>query len=109
MYHDRVGSEELALTHENISMLLGVRRASVAGAIHNMEGEGVIAAQRGVFAIRNRAGVERCCGYFDGVAESRCRQIVGGVCMPAPCKAASREVTARGWSRSAHGAWYRQT
>lgn len=76
MYHDRVGVDELPLTHENMSLMLGVRRASITHAIHCLEGEGWIRAQRGLVAIRDREGLETYCGPFYGVAERRYDQIM---------------------------------
>jgi CRP-like cAMP-binding protein len=77
MYHDRLGMDELPLTHENISIMLGVRRASVTIAIHNLEAEGWIKAQRGLVTIRDRAGLQHYCAQFYGVAEARYAQIIG--------------------------------
>lgn len=76
MYHDRVGVDDLPLTHENMSLMLGVRRASITHAIHSLEGEGWIHAQRGLVAIRDRQGLETYCGPFYGVAERRYDQIM---------------------------------
>lgn len=76
MYHDRVGLQDLPLTHENMSVMLGVRRASVTHAIHGLEGHGWIKAQRGLVTIRNRQGLESYCGPFYGVAERRYDEIM---------------------------------
>lgn len=76
MYHDRMGLDDLTLTHENISIMLGVRRASITHAIHSLEAEGWIRAQRGLVTIRDRAGLEAYCGPFYGVAEKRYDQIM---------------------------------
>jgi CRP-like cAMP-binding protein len=76
MYHDRVGVDQMPLTHENMSLMLGVRRASVTHAIHRLEGEGWIRAQRGLVVIRDRQGLETYCGPFYGVAERRYDQIM---------------------------------
>lgn len=79
MYHDRTGTAELPLTHENMSLMLGVRRASITQAVHNLEGEGLIQAQRGLITIRDRPGLERYCGGFYGVAEARYQEIMGNL------------------------------
>jgi CRP-like cAMP-binding protein len=79
MYHDRTGTDELPLTHENMSLMLGVRRASITQAVHNLEGEGLIHAKRGLISICNRSGLERYCGGFYGVAEARYAEIMGGL------------------------------
>jgi len=76
MYHDRIGYDDLPLTHENMSVILGVRRASITNAIHNLEAEGWIKAQRGLVSIRDRGGLVRYCGPFYGVAEVRYEAIM---------------------------------
>ncbi|TCU54485.1 CRP-like cAMP-binding protein [Novosphingobium sp. PhB57] len=77
MYHDRIGNDDLALTHEAMSIILGVRRASITHAIHNLEAERWIRAQRGLVHIRDRAGLVKYCGPFYGVAEARYAEIMG--------------------------------
>lgn len=76
MYHDRIGHDEMPLTHENMSVILGVRRASITHAIHNLEAEGWIKAQRGLVSMRDRGGLVRYCGPFYGVAEARYEEIM---------------------------------
>lgn len=77
MYRDRIGNDDLPLTHENMSVILGVRRASITHAIHNLEAERWIRAQRGLVQIRDRAGLVAYCGPFYGVAEARYAEIMG--------------------------------
>jgi len=77
MYHDRTGTNEMPLTHENMSLMLGVRRASITHAVHNLAAESLIQARRGLIAIRDRSGLERYCGGFYGVAEARYAEIMG--------------------------------
>jgi hypothetical protein len=38
MCHDRVGGNEVAVTHDFLSMMLSVRRPSVTTALHVLEG-----------------------------------------------------------------------
>jgi CRP-like cAMP-binding protein len=78
MYHDRTGTDDLPLTHESMSLMLGTRRASVTNAIHNLEAENLIRARRGLLTIRDRAGLEKYCGPFYGAAEARYAEIMGG-------------------------------
>jgi CRP-like cAMP-binding protein len=47
MAHDRIESDEIQVTHAEIGVMLGVRRASVTDALHILEGEGLIRARRG--------------------------------------------------------------
>lgn len=54
MCHDRVDGNELPLTHEMLSLMLSVRRASVTQEIAVLEGLGAIRAMRGKVRILDR-------------------------------------------------------
>ena len=58
LMHDQTGSSEFAMTHEFLSEMLGVRRASVTGAAAALQRAGLIRNARGHIVIRNRAGLE---------------------------------------------------
>jgi CRP-like cAMP-binding protein len=58
MSQDRVGSPNLSLTQESLSMMLGTRRASVTIAAGILQKAGFITYQRGHVKIKNRAGLE---------------------------------------------------
>jgi CRP-like cAMP-binding protein len=58
MCQDRTKSELLQLTHEFISMMLGVRRAGVSTAAAKLKDDGLIDYQRGFMRIRDRKGLE---------------------------------------------------
>ncbi len=55
---DRVNSDELKLTHEFISHMLGVRRAGVTQAAQKLQESGLIRYQRGNVKILNQRGLE---------------------------------------------------
>jgi CRP-like cAMP-binding protein len=57
LMHDYV-NDKLLLTHELISLTLGVRRASVSDAAHNFKEAGLINYQRGDIHILDRQGME---------------------------------------------------
>lgn len=59
MAHDRVDGDEVALTHEFLSLMLGVRRAGVSVALGKLTGAGLIELKRGTIIIRERAGLEK--------------------------------------------------
>jgi CRP-like cAMP-binding protein len=77
MFHDRLDTDDLPLTHESMSHMLGVRRASVTQAVHELEGDGLIRSQRGLLTIRDRVRLEQHCGCFYGAAEARYAEIMG--------------------------------
>ncbi|MBA8840871.1 Crp/Fnr family transcriptional regulator [Ochrobactrum sp. RH2CCR150] len=58
MCGDRISGSEIALTHEFLSIMLGVRRPSVTTSLHILEGMGHIRSVRGAVIIRNRRGLE---------------------------------------------------
>lgn len=58
MTHDRVGEEELPLTQEFLSHMLGTRRPSVTVAAGMLEKAGLIENRRGHIRVVNRAGLE---------------------------------------------------
>jgi CRP-like cAMP-binding protein len=55
--HERVGGDEICLTHEDLALLLGVRRASVTVALHVLEVEALIASRRASITILDRGGL----------------------------------------------------
>lgn len=52
--HDRVGADELMLTHEFLSIMLGVRRASVTDTLQILAEDELIALKRGAVTVRDR-------------------------------------------------------
>lgn len=54
MAHDRVDGDELTLTHQFISMMLGAQRPGVSVAIEELERGGLVAAKRGSITIVDR-------------------------------------------------------
>lgn len=65
---DRLGGNEIAITHETIANMLGVRRESVTEAAGKMKQLGLIECRRGKLTILDRPGVETlCCECYDVV------------------------------------------
>jgi CRP-like cAMP-binding protein len=58
MTHDRVGADELPLTHEFLAMMLGVRRPGVTEVLQGIQERGLIACGRGRITVRDRPGLE---------------------------------------------------
>jgi CRP-like cAMP-binding protein len=48
---DRLGSQELEITHDFLAQMLGVRRASVSDVLRPLQEEGLIRASRGKLTI----------------------------------------------------------
>jgi CRP-like cAMP-binding protein len=69
MCHDRMESDELLLTQEFISNMLGTRRASVGSAATGLQTEGLIRYSRGCISILERVGLEEvACECYRAVA-----------------------------------------
>ena len=56
--HDRVDANEFPLTHEFVSQMLGVRRATVTEALGTLQQTGAIRSARGRITIVDRPGLE---------------------------------------------------
>ena len=76
MAHDRVRDESLPLTHEFLSLMLGVRRAGVTEALHSLESRKLIYTGTGKVALRNREGLERVAGDSYGMPEAEFRRLI---------------------------------
>jgi CRP-like cAMP-binding protein len=59
MAHDRVGDDRLPLTHEFLSLMLGVRRSGVTTALQALEKKGLIFRNRGNVVILDRKGLQK--------------------------------------------------
>lgn len=70
MAQDRLGSDDLQLTHEFLALMLGVRRAGVTVALQHFESKGVVATARGAVTINDREGLEECPNGFYGQPEA---------------------------------------
>ncbi len=64
MVHDRSNGNDLYLTHQLISSLLGVRRPWVTETINVLEGKGLIRTERGKITILKRNGLIRTAGGY---------------------------------------------
>ena len=77
MAHDRIGDDTLPLTHEFLSLMLGVRRPGVTDALYALRKLGLISYQRGQITVRDRKGMERTAGEAYGTPEAEYRRLVG--------------------------------
>jgi CRP-like cAMP-binding protein len=77
MSHDRADGNEVPLTHEFLSLMLAVRRPSVTTALHVLEGNRFITAERGLITIRDRARLEEFAGDSYGRPEAEYERLIG--------------------------------
>ena len=59
MAHDRLDGDEVPLTHDFLSMMLGTRRASVTDALHLLGEHKAISTKRSCISILDRPGLEK--------------------------------------------------
>lgn len=77
MCHDRISGNDLDLTHEFLSIMLGVRRAGVTVGTHMLEGKGLIRANRGQIVILDREGLEAEAQDSYGKLEAEYARLIG--------------------------------
>jgi len=75
MADDRSGEPHMALTHEFLGMMLGVRRASVTEAISALRAAGIITSDNGRVSILDRSALERRVCECYGVIQDEIRRL----------------------------------
>jgi len=70
MNHDRLEGDRINLTHKQLGVMLGVRRATVTDTLHILEGEGLIRSTRGLIDVRDRGRLLAFAGESYGAAET---------------------------------------
>ena len=77
MSRDRIDSDELPMTQEFLSYMLGVRRAGVSAVANALQATGAIRLSRGNLTVLDRAGLEEeACSCYRLIEDSR-KQITG--------------------------------
>lgn len=77
MCDDRIDGRDILLTHEFMSVMLAVRRPSITTALHVLEGNGLIRAERGCIVVRDRKQLEAFAGDAYGKPEAVYRELIG--------------------------------
>jgi CRP-like cAMP-binding protein len=77
MCHDRLQQPDPPLTHEFLSLMLGVRRSGVTDQLHIIEGSGIIKATRGNIHLLDRPRLEDLAGGCYGVPEREYERLIG--------------------------------
>jgi CRP-like cAMP-binding protein len=77
MVHDRMEGNTLALTHEFLALMLGVRRAGVTEAPQSLARQKLIEPRRGEIVVLNRQGIVRRAGSSYGAPEAEYRRLIG--------------------------------
>lgn len=77
MCHDRTSGDQIALTHEFLSVMLAVRRSSVTTALHVLEGKHLVYSERNLITVRDRQALELFAGDAYGVPEREYARLIG--------------------------------
>jgi CRP-like cAMP-binding protein len=78
MYQDRFEQDDMPITHEFLSLMLGVRRPGVTTATHALEAAGMIRARRGRITVLDREKLEDMAGDAYGAAEAEYERLIAG-------------------------------
>jgi CRP-like cAMP-binding protein len=78
MWQDRLRAPALTVTHEFLSLLLGVRRQGVTETLHNLEAAGLVKAGRNLLTVLDRDGLRRLAGGFYGAPEAEYERLLSG-------------------------------
>ncbi|MGO7611569.1 Crp/Fnr family transcriptional regulator [Rhizobium ruizarguesonis] len=77
MCHDRLEGNNLAITHEFLALMLGVRRSGVTNELHVLEGVHAIRSTRGNVRILDREKLIEIAGGCYGVPEREYEKVLG--------------------------------
>lgn len=86
MTHDRVQGDEIALTQEFLSYMLGVRRAGVTEAMGALQRSGLIRYRHGHVTVCDRPGLEAAACECYGVGVAAYNTLLGGLLAHAPLR-----------------------
>lgn len=78
MARDRLDADQFPITHDTLSRTLGVRRPGVTVALHVLEGEHMIKAQRGLLTILDREKLAQASKGSYGWSKSEYQRIFSG-------------------------------
>ena len=77
MARDRIGTDEMILTHELLALVLAVRRVGVSKALRAFEKGRLVETARGSVTIIDREGLEECANGLYGTPEAEYERLFG--------------------------------
>jgi CRP-like cAMP-binding protein len=77
MAHDRADTDRFPITHELLSMMLGVRRAGVTVAAGSLQRAGLIRYERGQVEVVDRNGLEHAACECHAAAQAAFERLLG--------------------------------
>jgi CRP-like cAMP-binding protein len=100
--HDRVGADAFPFTHQFLSQMLGVRRATVTSVTGELQSEGLIANHYGRIAIRDRRALEGAACECYWIVRRELERLLEGRESPSPLE--NVRASKRGKSLAGDGA-----
>lgn len=76
MAQDRLQDGDVPLTHEFLSLMLGVRRAGVTVGLQALEGKRMLTMARGIITVTDRKALLRLAGAYYGVPEAELKRLM---------------------------------
>ena len=76
MSHDRADGDDLFLSHDYLSLMLGTRRSGVTVAVQCLEGEKMIKASRGHIIVQDRPKLIRLAGECYGRSKAEYERVL---------------------------------
>jgi CRP-like cAMP-binding protein len=77
MAHDRLGQDEVPLTHDFLALMLGVHRPGLTHALHRLRKRSLIDMGHAAVIVVNRRGLEKLARGMYGTAEAESRRLTG--------------------------------
>jgi hypothetical protein len=74
---DRLGRDDIPITHETMAVMLGVRRATVTEAAGSLQRDGLIRYRRGIVSIVDRQRLEAACCECYGIVREEFDRLLG--------------------------------
>jgi CRP-like cAMP-binding protein len=84
MAHDRTEGDDICITHDLLSVMLGVRRPGVTTALQYLEDRRAVSTERAKITVKDRALLKSIAGPFYGPAEVAQTRLIGW--QPKPIK-----------------------
>ena len=78
MSHDRYSANDMTVTHEFISLMVGVRRQGITEALHALEGRHLIRSTRENLHVVDRAGLIALASGSYGICEAEYERLIDG-------------------------------
>ena len=85
MTHDRVAGDQLVLTQEFLSYMLGVRRAGVTEACGTLQRSGLIQYRHGRITVVDRDGLANAACECYAVVKAAYGSLLGAAIAQSPC------------------------